>query len=285
MKVIINADDFGGSVAVNQAVEISYKQGILTSASLMVTGDAFEDALQRIPRLPGLSVGLHLVLSEGKPALPPGEIPHLVNRQGRFIASPVWAGLRYFFTPACRAELEKEIRAQFESFAATGMVPSHLNGHHNIHIHPVVLPIVLPLMAEYGVAGIRIPRDDLPFSVRYSRNKIGGKAVTALVFDLLSQWGARQLKAWPVKATQKVYGNLQSGQMSEAYLMHLLQEVNSPAIEVYFHPTTARQSVPLGANRGDLDALLSPKIQSLIAERHLDLCNYTTLQETSEEAR
>ncbi len=285
MDIIINADDFGASKEVNRAIEISYKQGILTSASLMVTGEAFDDALERIPHMPGLSIGLHLVLTEGIPALPPGEVPHLVNSSGRFFANPARAGVRYFFLPACRRELEREIRAQFQRFASTGLTPSHLNGHHNIHVHPVVLPIVLPLLAEYRVVGVRIPRDDLPFSLRYSRDKIGAKAVTAFVFNFLSQWVANQVKYLPVKTTQRVYGNLQSGQMSEAYLLRLLREIDLPAVEVYFHPSTAYIATPSGANQGDLNALISPQIQSLIAERKINLCNYTTLRETMGEAR
>ncbi len=285
MEIIFNADDFGASIEVNQAIEISFQQGFLTSASLMINGEACEDALTRIPRMPGLSIGLHLVLTEGRPALPAAEIPHLVNRNGRFYADPALAGLRYFFIPACHRELEQEIRAQFERFSAAGLIPAHLNGHHNIHVHPVVLPILLPLLREFGVAGMRIPRDDLPVSLRYSRRKIGTKAVTALVFSLLSCWVTRQLKSWPVKTTQRVYGNLQSGQMSETYLLRLLREVDQPAIEVYFHPSTARTAVPSGANRGDLKALTSPKIQSLITERHFHLCSYTTLPESMGKVR
>ncbi len=285
MEIIINADDFGASVEVNRAVEIAYNRGILTSASLMVTGDAFDDALRRVPRMPGLSIGLHLVLTEGQPALPPDQIPHLVGQNGRFYSNPAQAGLLYFFFPACRKELSKEVRAQFERFAETGLTPSHLNGHHNIHVHPVLLPILLPLLMKYHVAGIRIPRDDLPLSLRFSHEKIGGKAVTTLIFNLLSGWMARQLKGSPVKSTRRVYGNLQSGHMDEAYLQRVLSEVNQPTIEVYFHPSTARTPIPLGANRADLDALLSPKIRSLIAQRHLNLCSYSTLSETLGKSR
>src|ERR1700730_8247454 len=96
-RLIVTADDFGRDVAINEAVEAASRDGILCGASLMVAAPAASDAVARARRLPGLRVGLHLVLSDGRPALPPDEIRGLVGADGGFDANQIRAGLRSFF--------------------------------------------------------------------------------------------------------------------------------------------------------------------------------------------
>ena len=69
-KLIVTADDFGAAREVNEAVELAHTRGILTAASLMMSGAAVGDAVARARRLPALRVGLHLVLVDGAPVLP-----------------------------------------------------------------------------------------------------------------------------------------------------------------------------------------------------------------------
>src|SRR6202795_994480 len=82
--LIVNADDFGLHTRVNEAVERAHRNGVLSSASLMVAGDAAADAVDRARRLPTLRVGLHIVLADGRATLPRSDIPQLVDDQGRF---------------------------------------------------------------------------------------------------------------------------------------------------------------------------------------------------------
>src|SRR5215813_15169858 len=97
-KVIINADDFGISEEVNEAVVRSFREGVLTSTSLMVTGDAFEQAVKLAKENPGLAVGIHLVTVLGKSVLSPSQIPTVVDKEGNFSDNPVTAGLKYYFS-------------------------------------------------------------------------------------------------------------------------------------------------------------------------------------------
>ena len=138
-RLILGADDFGRSSDVNRAVERAWGAGMLTSASLMVTGDAFEEAADLARRTPGLAVGLHLVLADGRAALPSDEIPHLVDARGRFPRDPLRAGLRYaLLGRRGRDELQRELAAQFERFASTGLPLAHVDGHCHLHAHPAV---------------------------------------------------------------------------------------------------------------------------------------------------
>src|SRR5262245_32113928 len=116
-RLIVNADDFGASESINSAVISAHQRGSLTTASLMVNGAAVEEAVRLAKANPGLGVGLHLTLCCGSSALPPNQIPALVDRYSRFRNDPVRAGIFYFFSSAARNELALEIAAQFEKFA------------------------------------------------------------------------------------------------------------------------------------------------------------------------
>jgi hopanoid biosynthesis associated protein HpnK len=144
LKLIITADDFGRSHEINRAVLEAHTRGILTSASLMVTGDAFDEAVDMARRTPSLAVGLHLVLVDGKAALPAETIPHLVDERGMFPNAPARLGFRYFFGRGARRELAAEIAAQFERFAATHLPLAHVDGHQHLHVHPAVFPLLVP---------------------------------------------------------------------------------------------------------------------------------------------
>src|SRR5579864_1212953 len=155
--LIVTADDFGRDFAINEAVETASRDGILSCASLMVGAPAASDAVVRAHRLPGLRVGLHLVLTDGSPVLPPGEVRRLVGADGRFDDNLVRAGLRYFFTPGVRRLLATEIRAQFEAFRATGLALDHVNAHQHMHLHPTVARLIVEIGSSYGMRAVRLP--------------------------------------------------------------------------------------------------------------------------------
>src|ERR1700759_4499399 len=100
-RLIVTADDFGVAETVNAAVEEGHRHGVLTSASLMVAAPACADAVARAKRLPKLRVGLHLVLVEGAPILPPNQLPDLV-RNGMFRTDMAAMGAEIFFRPKVR---------------------------------------------------------------------------------------------------------------------------------------------------------------------------------------
>src|SRR5438046_987698 len=107
--LIVNADDFGYSARVNAAVEKVHREGVLTSASLMVTEEGREEAVELARQMPGLGVGLHVVTTYDKALLPGREIPHLVGADGKFGRDPVRVALRYALLKAARAELRREM--------------------------------------------------------------------------------------------------------------------------------------------------------------------------------
>jgi hopanoid biosynthesis associated protein HpnK len=278
-RIILNADDFGRSAGINAAVIRAHRQGVLTSASLMVAGDAVEEAVTLAQKTPTLAVGLHLVVNGGQATLPPGEIPHLVDSSGRFPDDAVQVGLRYFLNRTHQEELAWELAAQFERFVATGLPLSHVDGHFHMHVHPTVFKLLLPLAEQYGAKGLRLPRDDFWFALGYDRQRAGQKTGWAIAYALLCRWCLGRLRDHRLAVTHRVYGLMQTGQMEEAYVVNLLRRLEVPTAELYFHPSAEPVSEFLGPNPGDLATLLSPAVRQIIQERGLRLVTYPTLNE------
>jgi len=295
VRVILNADDFGSSRDVNAAIARAYRAGTLTSASLMVTGEAVDEAVALAYTMPGLAVGLHIVVADGKAALPPANIPHLVDAQGYFPTNPFIAGLRYALNRSARQELVLELTAQFERFAATGLPLSHVDGHLLLHLHPTVFDLLLPLAERYGASGLRVPRDELLSSLPYGPPGLGVKLGWAVAFGWLGRRGLRRIRRGTQRRNRqgdklviadRVHGLMQSGHMTEDYVVHLLQRLRGPIVEIYFHPSIAAGGHKLGPNPGDLAALSSPRVREIIRERHLQLTTYPALRaEAQKETR
>ena len=279
MRVILNADDFGRSRQINAAIIRAHKEGVLTSASLMMAGEAVEDAVALARQNPELAIGLHVVVINGRSVLPPERIPHLVNNQGFFSNDAVSAGVKYFASPRLQNELAQELSAQFECFSKTGLQLSHVDGHLHMHVHPTVFDRVIDLADQYEAHGIRLPNDDLGLALRYDRSQAFLKSVWALVFGLLRCWGVRRLQGHDLEVADRVYGLMQSGKMEEAYVLRLLRSLNVPSAEIYFHPASLPVGEALGPNPVDLAALLSPTVRQVIKERGLCLSTYGTLRD------
>jgi len=232
-RVIFSADDFGLSESVNEAVERAHRDGLLSTASLMVSAPAAADAVARARRLPGLRVGLHLVVIEGRAALPPARIPHLVGPDGWFPSDQWRLGLRYFFSPVVRRELAREIEAQFEGFAATGLRLDHANAHKHMHLHPTVGRMLIEAGLRHGLRAIRVPAEpQRPLrAADGTRTGPGGRAL--LLWTRLLRAQARRAR---LATTECCFGLAWSGQMREARVARLVAHLPPGLSEIYFHP-------------------------------------------------
>ncbi len=282
MRAIFNADDLGDSQAINAAIIQAHCRGVLTSASLMVAGEAAEEAVALAREHPTLAVGLHIVMVDGRPALPPQEIPHLVGPDGRFPQDAVALGLRCFFSRTAQAELAAEIEAQFRLYAQTNLPLDHVDGHYHLHLHPSALPIILSLARRYGARGFRLPRDELGPALAWSRRQAGIQVTWAAIFALLNRYVLRKLRPFPFVTTERVYGLFHSGRMAEGYVVRLVEQMHASSAEFYLHPSTSPPQKPFGPNPGDLETLLSPRLREVLERRGIALCTYTRLAEERE---
>ena len=274
--LIINADDFGFSDDVNTAIIQAHEEGILTSTSLMVTGDAAQNAIALAKNHPRLAVGLHLVLVCGKSVLPPAQIPHLVDSQGNFSDNPTQAGLNYQFNQATRAELRLEIAAQLEKFRDSGLNLSHVDGHLHLHVHPVILNILTEFAGEFQIKFIRLPSEELTKNLKIDRRNLLIKIVWSIVFGQLRNYGESLLKAHNIKFADRVYGLLQTGNVSEEYLLSLIPQIEAELVEIYAHPTSVNTKIN---NSGEIElkALLSERVREILSIKGFELSNYNQL--------
>ena len=274
--LIINADDFGFSQGVNAAIIKAHEEGILTSTSLMVSGGAAQEAIALAKNHPELAVGLHLVLVCGKSVLPPSQIPHLVDSQGNFSNNPTQAGLTYQFNQATRAELRLEISAQLEKFRDSGLNLAHVDGHLHLHVHPVILNILTEFAAEFKIKFIRLPSEELTKNLKIDQRNLLTKIIWSIVFGQLRRYGEGLLKANQIKFANRVYGLLQTGDMSEKYLLDLIPQIEAELVEIYSHPALVNTDINHGGEV-ELAALLSQQVRELLTVRGVELSNYSRL--------
>lgn len=281
IPLIINGDDFGYSDAVNRAILQAHQHGVLTSASLMVNEAAAAQAIALAKAHPTLAVGLHLVLVLGRATLAHAEIPHITDAQGRFTNSSFRAGIQYYFSPAARREVRREMRSQFEKFAATGLPFSHVDGHTHLHQHPVIFAELIRLCEEFDVRRVRVVKGEMRLSLGLDRRHLPLKLVWGTVFNLLGSWCERQLHGRSFVQPQKVYGLLQSGDLNEDYLLGLLPRMAHMPTEIYAHPLvldadeTARRENPGGGR--ELQALTSTRVRAAIEQAGFALTTYEEL--------
>lgn len=281
-QLITTADDFGLALPVNEAIEQAHREGILSSASLMLAGDATEDAVSRARRNPKLRVGLHLVLVEGRPVLPPEEIPDLVDAKGEFLGELAQAGVRFFFWPGVRAQLEREVRAQFEAFAATGLVLDHVNAHNHMHLHPTVLGTLLRVGREYGLGAVRVPYEPPGPSARAAGRGRLPRTLEACALAPFTGLLRSRLRRARIKSNDFVFGLADTGRMEEALVLRQLRELPEGVTEMYFHAATRRcpeidRAMPEYRHEGELAALTSERVRTTLADLGIQLVAFGDL--------
>ncbi len=269
-RLIVNADDFGLSSSVNAAVIRAHREGILTSASLMVNEPGFAEAVKLAQENPSLGVGLHLTLLHGHSALPPEKIPGLVNAQKEFSYAPVATGLKYFFDDDLRDQLRAEIHAQFEKFRSTGLKLDHVNGHLHFHLHPVIFKILMDDAEQLGISHFRLTRDCLARAWKISSGNWLGKISHAAIFEILSDRAKKILAAKKIRHTQTVFGLLQDSRVDEEYLLKLLPELRPGDSELYAHPS-------LDKFQHEFDALVSLRVKAAVSRLGIALIRYQDL--------
>jgi hopanoid biosynthesis associated protein HpnK len=269
-RLIVNADDFGRSASINQAVIRAHREGILTTASLMVNEPGCDEAVRLARQNPRLGVGLHLTLLCGRAALPPDRIPGLVNARGEFTNHPAGAGFRYFFQPGLRAQLKAEIEAQFAKFRSTGLKLDHVNGHLHLHLHPVAFGILMEGNGQFGIERMRLTFDPFRLNLRVASGHLGYRITHALIFHTLARRARPVLAARGIRHTQRVFGLLQNARVEEAYVSALLPELPPGDSELYSHPS-------LDEFRNEFEALISPRVRDSVERLGLKLIRYQDL--------
>ena len=269
-RLVVNADDFGRSSSINQAVIRARREGILTTASLMVNEPACAEAVELAKANPQLGVGLHLTLLCGHAALPAEKVPDLVNERGEFREAPVSSGWRYFLKRNLREQLRAEIHAQFEKFRATGLPLDHVNGHLHLHLHPTVFRMLMEDAEKLGIRRMRLTRDYFWMNAGLARGRWTYRVVHALIYAVLSRRSRGALRQRGIRHTHLVCGLLQDSRMDEDFIVKLLPRLPPGDSELYSHPS-------LDKFRHEFDALVSPRVKMRVEQLGITLIRYQDL--------
>jgi hopanoid biosynthesis associated protein HpnK len=269
--VIFTVDDFGLSTALNGAVALAHRRGLLRGASLMPGGPQAEAAYRLARELPGLCLGVHLTLIQGRAVLPPAEIPHLVDGQGYFRHNPVEVGWRYFWEPRLLPEIKRELRAQIEAVLQAGLIPWHLNGHVNLHLHPRIFPLVVELAREFAIPAVRLAREDWRVTLALAPDHPLPKLAQGLIFAWLGRRARRLARAAGLICNDHLYGLLNDGRMTETYLLGLVPRLQPGITEIYCHPALypdqeLQRWAPAYRRQEEFSALLSPRLKAALAQ-------------------
>jgi chitin disaccharide deacetylase len=259
--LVVNADDLGLTVGVNNGIFDAHERGILTSASLMASAPGAADAIRRASIRPTLGIGVHLTLVDGPPMLPPDRVPTLVQDDGRF--HPSWRP----FIVACllgrvsMAEVERELTAQIEYVISHGIPPTHLDAHKHVHLFPPVFEITVRLAERFRIPVIRVPYEqslaDLPMFAWAHHD--------------------RRLAASRGILTPQFVGRAMTGVMTEETLSRAIRRLRPGHTELMVHPgyvDDALRQMPtrlLASRETEVALLTSRAIGQLIAAENIHL--------------
>lgn len=170
---------------------LGFEAGTITSASIMTGGEAFGQAAEMARSRPGLGLGLHLTLTQGRPAADPGSVPSLCPGGNRFPSRGDLI-LNLLRGRVAREELVRELRAQLEAARKSGLKLTHLDGHQHVHVLPGVIGPVLALAREEGLA-LRMPLEE---KIRLPGTRSGLAGLSQRIRKAL-------LRPWTLKAEKQ----------------------------------------------------------------------------------
>jgi len=288
-RLIVNADDFGLTEKINQAIMEAHDGGLISSTSLLANGQAFDSAVALSRQAPRLGVGVHLNLTEGKPVVPASSIPSLINGQGDFARKPASLWRAMTLGRVSTVHIERELRAQIEKVLAAGIVPTHLDSHKHVHALPVLGSMSIRLASRYGIRAIRRFAEGwsaLGYLLgRFPRAKrtILRQRLNSFALAALSRGWRRQLRRAGVVCAEHFYGVTPTGFLDEELLREILRHLPDGVSELMCHPgfvDEALRQTPtrlLEQREVEYQALSQPGIKLLATDLGIELVNYGEL--------
>lgn len=255
--------------SVNHGIVRAFREGILTSTSLMANGDAFEEAVSLSTQHPELAIGVHLVLVGGKPVSQPSRVPSLVQQDGKLFSDYKAFVKSYLKQQVNISEIAEEFRLQIEKILSAGITISHIDGHQHLHILPGVIEQVISLAKEYRIRWIRSPFDKM--------NKALSPGNLGLRF--LASRAKQKILANNLHTNDHFSGTAYSGVLTEPVLLSLVKTVEPGTTEIMCHPgegvVDGEDTAPDRKidRPGELQALLSARVKAVLQATDITLTN------------
>lgn len=285
-SVIINADDFGLNKNINRGVIKVFREGLLTSASLIVNMPGFEDAVSLIRENPGLDIGIHINIIRGKPILPCAKLGSLT--EGEYFLGGVSKILRMIYLKRQGLEeIEKECRAQIEKLLQRGVTITHLDSEKHIHMVKPIFKTIARIASEYKISNIRVA-NEMPYLYQNMFNLpliIKKQFYKSLLLSIISMQNRAMIQQYNIKTADYFYSiiNADDNKITYAY-QRAFYNLRDGITEILCHPgyhvdsELQEYSFCFGKfhiNREkELNALLDPALKDLINKLNIRLISF-----------
>ena len=201
----------------------------------MVGAPAAADAVARARTLPGLRVGLHIVLTDGEPVSDRREIPGLIEPRRQVRGDLALYGAQLTFDPWVKRQMAQEIAAQFQAYRATGLPLDHVNGHRHFQLHPAIAASIISIGRSYRMRALRVPVEPWQTIAAIdpdTRRRLGR------VVAPWAAWLRGRVRGAGLATADAVFGLAWSGAMTKDRLAALLGRLPAGVVEIYLHPAT-----------------------------------------------
>ena len=248
-RLILNADDFGLTRGVNRAISELHAAGALTSATLMASGPAFDDAISAVRSHPTLGVGCHVVLTDGTPISPPQTIPTLLGPDGKNFRPRLSHFTRDLLLGRIdEADIAREAAAQIQKLQHHGITVTHLDTHKHTHIFPQVARPLLIVAEHMGIPAIRNPFEQ-PWSLALGCSPVLRRIQLRVIHHLRPRFLALpQIQSGRILTTNGTLGISATGDLNTTTLAAILKAMPDGLWELVCHP---------GYNDSDLDDIIT----------------------------
>ena len=290
-RLIVNADDFGFTRGVNAGILRAFERGVLTSATLMANGDAFDEAVAMAKANPRLGVGVHLVAVGGRPVAAPSEIPSLVDADG-LLPRTLTDLIKMLARGRVRAEhIEREFAAQVGRVRRAGVAPTHLDSHKHSHTQPLVMTALARVADAFNVRAVRNPFES------WRAPLITGKAARARRGVYLKQAMMSAAVAPRARAFQRIArehglrapdffcGVRLTGLLDAEAVRRVVEGLRDGTTELMCHPALYDDELEQAATRlkrerqHELEALTDESVRRSVNAQGVRLINYQELIE------
>ena len=272
-RLIINADDYGRTPEISRGIRYAHLNGIVTSTTCMMNMPGVSSgialALEETPRL---GMGVHLVLTAGKPLLPAAKLPGLTTADGSFLKQDALIRKAPNLYPGI---VKEEWRAQIEAFmTAAGKKPTHLDSHHHSsYFTPALITSMLELAREY----------DLPIRLPIAHGQESYSGLPDELVEALSESAPRILEKFQPRSPDAFFASFYDENATRAEFLRILSHLlPNGSFEIMSHPgfvdeTFARESSYNFQRQTELEILTDPIMRQEVEKRGIELISFAQL--------
>ncbi len=236
-KKIFNADDFGISPGVNQAIELAHTKGVLNSTSIMINLKYTDEAIEISKKMPDLAVGLHVNLTNEYPVLSKHRIPLLVGKDGKFCHGFVNLLLLSITNPVeFKRQVKIEVQAQIEKALSSGIKISHLDSHRHVHMIPTIFKVLLELQEEYKIPRIRFVNENPYYTIRQAKDREWLKDGGLIKNLVLGTCAITNKLLWRYKSNVYFYSMIHTCKLSRDKFSQVMVPKGYDTVEIGIHP-------------------------------------------------